>query len=121
MVHTFLTEASKVKYIFTIWYMMQLSTEPELSPEYEEFWNIFSEEEANKLAPRGWQDHTIEIDSKPPYGPIYNLSEKELKTLWEYLAEALDRGWIRESSSPTGVLILFVPKKDSELWLYIDY
>ena len=79
------------------------------------------EEEANKLPLRGRQEYAIELTGKPPYGPIYNLSEKELKTLWEYLAEALDRGWIRESSSSAGALILFVLKKDSELWLCIDY
>ena len=71
--------------------------------------------------PRGRQDHTIEIVGEPPYGPIYNLSEKELKTLWEYLAKALDRGWIRESSSPAGAPILFVPKKGGELQLCVDY
>ena len=115
MVHTFLAEASKVKCIFTIQYMTQPSIEPELPPEYKEFRDIFSEEEANKLAPRGRQDHAIEIVGEPPYSPIYNLLEKELKTLWEYLAKALDRGWIRESSSPAGALILFVPKKGGEL------
>src|SRR5438034_6897758 len=101
--------------------MMQLSTEPELPPEYKEFQDVFSEEEMNKLAPRGQQDHTIEIDGEPLYGPIYNLLEKELKTLWEYLAKALDRGWIRESSSPAGAPILFVPKKSGELRLCVDY
>ena len=100
---------------------MQPSTEPELPPEYKEFRDVFSEEEVNKLALRGRQDHTIKIDGEPPYGPIYNLSEKELKTLWEYLAKALDRGWIRESSSPAGAPILFVPKKGGELRLCVDY
>jgi len=47
--------------------------------------------------------------------------EKELKTLQKYLAEALDRGWIREFSSPAGAPILFVPKKSGELQLCIDY
>jgi len=37
------------------------------------------------------------------------------------LAEALERGWIRESSSPAGALILFVPKKGGELRLCVDY
>ena len=81
IVHAFLAEVSKAKCIFAIWYMMQPSTEPELPPEYEGFQDIFSEEEVNKLVLRGQQDHTIEIDSKPLYSPIYNLSEKELKIL----------------------------------------
>ena len=61
------------------------------------------------------------MTGEPSYGSIYNLSEKELKTLWEYLAKALERGWIRESSSSAGVPILFVPKKGGELQLCIDY
>ena len=61
------------------------------------------------------------MTGEPPYGLIYNLSEKELKTLREYLAEALERGWIRESSSPAGAPILFVPKKGGELRLCVDY
>ena len=59
--------------------------------------------------------------SEPLYGPIYNLSEKELKVLREYLRDALAKGWIRESSSPAGALILFAPKKDGELRLCVDY
>ena len=31
------------------------------------------------------------------------------------------KGFIRESKSPIGILILFVPKKDSSLKLYVDY
>ena len=92
IVHAFLAEASKAKCIFAIWYMMQLSIEPKLPLEYKEFQDVFSEEEANKLVLRGWQDHAIEIVGEPSYGLIYNLSEKELKMLQEYLAEALDRG-----------------------------
>ena len=37
------------------------------------------------------------------------------------MAETLDRDWIRESSSPAGAPILFVPKKDGELRLCVDY
>ena len=50
MVYAFLVEALKAKYIFTIQYMIQLSIELELPPEYEEFRDIFLEEEVNKLA-----------------------------------------------------------------------
>ena len=46
----------------------------------------------NKLLLRGQQKHAIELTSKPLYGLIYNLLEKELKTLQEYLAKALDKG-----------------------------
>ena len=52
---------------------------------------------------------------------IYNMSPAELKALDDYINEALYNGWIRESKSPTGILILFVPKKNGELRLYVDY
>ena len=58
-------------------------------------------------------EHAIETTVDPPYGPIYSLSEKELKVLREYLDDSLRKGWIRESSSPAGMPILFVPKGDN--------
>lgn len=41
--------------------------------------------------------------------------------LREYLEDALKKGWIRHSTSPARAPILFVPKKDRKLRLYIDY
>ena len=61
----------------------------QLPLEYEEFQDVFSEEEANKLPPRGGPEHTIEMTMDPPYGPIYSLSKKELKVLQEYLDDSL--------------------------------
>jgi hypothetical protein len=57
----------------------------------------------------------------PPYGPIYPLAEPELEVLRQYLHDALARGWIRPSRSPTGAPILFVPKKGGQLRLCVDY
>jgi len=37
------------------------------------------------------------------------------------LNDALAKGLIRHSTSPAGAPILFVPKKDSTLRLYVDY
>src|SRR3989440_8838940 len=62
------------------------------------------------------------MTADPPYGPIYSLSEKELKVLREYLDESLRKRWIRESSSSASMPILFVPKgDDGDLQLCIDY
>jgi hypothetical protein len=58
---------------------------------------------------------------EPPYGPLYNLSSRELKLLREYLEQALYNGWIQHSISPAGAPILFVPKKDGTLCLCVDY
>src|SRR6266436_8420077 len=53
--------------------------------------------------------------------PIYNLSYKELKILREYLNSLMEKGWIRPSKSLVGALILFIPKLDRTIRLYIDY
>ena len=49
------------------------------------------------------------------------MLEKELGVLREYLDKNLKKGFIRQSESPAGFPILFVPKKDSKLRLCIDY
>ena len=46
---------------------------------------------------------------------------RELNILKEFLEENLAKGFIRESKNPAGILILFTPKKDGGLRLYIDY
>jgi len=75
------------------------------------------------MAPDTEFDHCIPIEpgEKPPHGPLYSLSETELTALREYLADALEKGWIRRSKSSTGSPILFVPKKDGSLRLCVDY
>jgi hypothetical protein len=71
---------------------------------------------------KSW-DHAIPMEpgTKPPFGPIYQLSETELKALKEYIDENLKKGFIRPSQSPCGSPILFVPKKDGTLRLCVDY
>ena len=84
--------------------------------------DVFSTEKAGLLPAHKASDHAIDLDGKdPPYGPLYNLSNTELKVLREYLDDALAKGWIRHSVSPAGAPILFVPKKDGGLRLCVDY
>jgi hypothetical protein len=95
-----------------------------IPPEYADYADVFSEDAANTLLERGSLKHAIELEdgTTPPFGLIYSLSEKELKVLREYLQDSLDKGWIRESKSPAGAFILFVPKKKREdLRLCVDY
>ena len=58
---------------------------------------------------------------EPGFGPIYQLSEKELQVLCEYLEKNLKKGFIQESQSPAGYPILFASKKDGSLQLCVDY
>ena len=49
------------------------------------------------------------------------MSPAELKALEEYINEALAKGWIHESKSPSGAPVLFIPRKSGELRLCVDY
>ena len=91
--------------------------------QYSAFSETFSKSKATALPPSRDTDHTIDLekDTRPPFGPIYNLSELELAALRAYLDEGLANGTIRPSKSPAGAPILFVKKKDGSLRLCVDY
>ncbi|GBG84166.1 hypothetical protein CBR_g38140 [Chara braunii] len=74
------------------------------------------------VVPRPIQ-HRIEIElgSRTPKGAVYRMSPRELEELRKQLDELLEKGWIRPSSSPFGAPVLFVPKKEGELRMCIDY
>ncbi|SOV06613.1 uncharacterized protein UDID_17545 [Ustilago sp. UG-2017a] len=97
---------------------------PDIIPqEYHQYLDVFSRVKADKLPPHRTYDHQIPLEEgkSPPFGPIYSLSEHELKTLQEYLEENLAKGFISPSDSPAASPILFVKKKDGSLRLCVDY
>jgi hypothetical protein len=57
------------------------------------------------------------LTSKRPY----KMSVEELKKLKKQLTKLQEAGYIRPSSSPWGVLVLFVQKKDGSQEMYVDY
>ena len=91
--------------------------------EYSSYVDVFDKDMSEILPPHHPYDHQIPLmpNTAPPYGPIYSLSEPELKVLKEYIDENLAYGFIYHSSSPAGAPILFVKKKDGSLWLCADY
>jgi hypothetical protein len=52
---------------------------------------VFLKDKANTLTEYGPHDYTINIieGKEPPYGPLYNISEKELTILRKYLNKVL--------------------------------
>ena len=99
-------------------------TTPEIPDCYQDLSEVFSKKESESLPPhRGHLDHHIplEKDAKPTFGPIYNLSELELKVLKEYIQDKLKKGLIRPSTSSFGSSVLFVKKPDDSLRLCVDY
>jgi hypothetical protein len=94
-----------------------------LPEKYAEYEQVFSKMNADKLPPHRSYDHAIPIveGATVPFGPVYNLSQTELKALHEYIKDNLSKGFIRRSESPAGAPILFVKKKDGSLRLCVDY
>ena len=52
---------------------------------------------------------------------LHRMAPVELQELKVQLQELLDRGFIRQSTSPWGASVLFAKKKDKTLRLCIDY
>lgn len=93
-----------------------------LPKQYHEYLHVFDLKEANKLPPhRDGVDHEIKINGEPPYGPLYSMSRDELLVLRKTLADYLDKGFIRVSSSPAGAPVLFVKKPGGGLRFCVDY
>ena len=63
----------------------------------------------------------IELGKSPSFRLIYQLLEKELAILKEYININLKKGFIRLSASPAASLLLFVLKKNRKLRLCVDY
>ncbi|GKD00572.1 putative reverse transcriptase domain-containing protein, partial [Tanacetum coccineum] len=67
----------------------------------------------------------FQINLIPGAAPValasYRLAPFEMKELSKQLQELSDKGFIRPSSSPWGVPVLFVKKKDGSFRMCIDY
>ncbi|GBG62828.1 hypothetical protein CBR_g32411 [Chara braunii] len=96
------------------------SMDPAIAKLLEEFKDLT--EPSIGVVPRPIQ-HPIEIEpgSRTPKGVVYRMSTRELEELRRQLDELLEKGWIRPSSSPFEAPLLFVPKKEGELRMCIDY
>jgi hypothetical protein len=95
---------------------------PNLDGLLEEYADVF-EPPPKGLPPDRGVSHTIPIEpnSKPPYRNVYRLSPVEMAEVKKQIADLLERGWIREPTSPYGAPILFVTKKTGELRMCVDY
>jgi hypothetical protein len=91
--------------------------------DYHDFADVFSNSKANILAEHRPYDLKINLEEgkDPPLGPMYSLSQSELESLRDFLAEHLDNKFIRPTRSPFGAPILFAKKKDGSLRLCVDY
>ncbi|MBW0478258.1 hypothetical protein O181_017973 [Austropuccinia psidii MF-1] len=69
-------------------------------PAYHQYLDVFSKAKADKLPPHCPCNHCIELEGLlPAVGVIYSLSKHESETLWAYILEDVEKGFIRPSSS----------------------
>ena len=99
---------------------------PDLSnvpSKYHEFADVFSKTKAETLPSHCPYDLKINLEevAQPPVGPIYSLSASEQEALNEFIEENLNTDFIRPTSSPHGVPVLFIKKKDGSLCLCVDF
>jgi len=113
----------------TIGHMAMVHTETEdpwedVLEEFQEYLDLMSQEAADALPEHKSYDCRIELKEGEvaPWGPIYSMLEKELKTLWEWLKEMLKSRKICHSTFPARSPILFIPKLNGQgLRLCVDY
>ena len=91
--------------------------------EYHDYADIFSKSKVDTLPPQRPYDLKINFEegTSLPLGLIYSLSPAELTALCEFIDKHLKSGFIHPTISPYGALILFVKKKNGQLWLCINF
>jgi len=94
-----------------------------LPPEYHDFLDVFSRELADILPERRPYDHKIQLQEgkTSTFGPLYGMSQDELRVLKKYLKNNLVKGFIQASSSPAVSPVLFVKKSSGGLRFCVDY
>ncbi|GJV02797.1 putative reverse transcriptase domain-containing protein [Tanacetum coccineum] len=91
-------------------------------PIVRDFPEVFPEELPGLPPTRQVEFHIELIPGAAPVARApYRLAPAKMKELAEQLKELSDKGFIRLSSSPWGVPILFVKKKDGSFRMCIDY
>ena len=101
----------------------QASVTTLVPPEFHHYLEVFNKSNSDKLPDHGPYDHQIPLEgnAQPKFGPIYSLSEVELKAWDEHLKDNLKKEFIQPSTSTAGSPILFVKKADGTLRLCVDY
>ncbi|SJL08316.1 uncharacterized protein ARMOST_11679 [Armillaria ostoyae] len=91
--------------------------------EYHDFADVFSDLLSKNLPKHRLYDLKINLEAgtSPPLGPIYSLSEYELKALCEFIDDNLHSRFITLSCSSHRALVLFVKRKTGELHLCVNF
>ena len=91
--------------------------------EYHKFANVFSKTKAKTLSSHCSYDLKINLKegAQPLVGPIYSLLTSEQEALKEFIEENLNIDFIWLTSSLHSAPVLFIKKKDSSLYLCVNF
>jgi len=94
-----------------------------VSSKYYEFINVFSKAKAKVLTSYHFYDFQINLEegAQPPVSSIYSLLASEQEILKEFIEENLNTSFIQPISSLYDMLVLFIKKKDSSLYLCVNF
>jgi hypothetical protein len=95
----------------------------EIPSEFNQYHQVFSDEQAQRLPKNQPWDHKIELIPGKEMGKtlIYRLTPPELQALKEYLEDGERRGTLRCSKAPNACSFFFIDKKDGKLRPVVDY
>ncbi len=102
----------------------QYTTKREVPKEYKHFAKVFSEEESKRYPPKRAWDHAIKFKKDVPDAidcKIYPQTQEEDKALQKFLAEEVEKGYVRPSKSPYASPFFYIKKKDGKLRPVQDY
>ena len=85
--------------------------------------DVFSKKNAFKLFEHDEKNHVIDLilDKNSSFDSLYNMSEKKLMYLREYIVENKTLSRIREFVNRASASMLFISKKNDNLRLCVDY
>ncbi len=89
--------------------------------ELKKYKDVFLTESVDKLLLHEDYDHAIEIIAESSYESLYNLLNTELVILREYLYNVLVKEWIKHFINSIDTSILFIFKKNDNLYLCMNY
>jgi hypothetical protein len=87
---------------------------------YQEYHDVASKAESDKLLPHWPYDHQVELEKDTSitdlkFYSLYRMSAEELEVVKKYLVDNLDKGFIEPSQALFAALVLFVKKPDRSL------
>ena len=76
--------------------LLQFKKTANIVIQYQDFVDVFEKKNVDMLLEHRPYDCPIDLQegAKPPFGPIYNLSENELQALRDYIDENLGKKFI---------------------------